>query len=54
VQSLLGEVQVSALQNESTGSKGPQLLIRPLDRPQILTQVSRRRFPWSRCGIATR
>jgi len=39
--------------DQRTRSKGPSLLIRPLDRPQIFTGVSRRRFPCSRCGIAT-
>jgi hypothetical protein len=34
--------------------RGPYLWIRPLDLPQILTGVSGRRFPWTRCGIATR
>jgi len=31
----------------------PELLIRPLDRPQIFTGGSGCRFLWSRCGIAT-
>ena len=40
--------------DQSTGSKGPELLIRPLDRALIVTGVFRGCFPWRYNEIATR
>jgi len=43
--------RMSGRSNLSISSKGPSLLIRPLDRVQIFTGVSRGCFRWVRYGM---
>jgi len=54
VETLLDEAEVSSLETIVPVRKGRNFLIPPLDRPQIFTGDSGGRFPWSRCGNATR
>jgi hypothetical protein len=52
MKSLLSDEEVLSA-NESNSSKGPELLIRPLDSPHIFTDVSRDHFPYCTFGITT-
>jgi hypothetical protein len=52
MESLLSDEEVLSA-NETNSSKGPELLIRPLDSPHIFTDISRDRFPYCTFGIAT-